>query len=143
VNLTIDDYDVFIHNCEWFLNGDGELDSLYKAYETEAELYEEAYKLALMSAGATAAECAAGTGYLEGTLWLVWEGEDTHWISIDPQILYPDEVDEEGRTRTNHAVWNGDVIIFGRCEYFVSGEDETTEIVDLHDEPSGDSGLHD
>jgi hypothetical protein len=130
VNLVIDDMDVFIHNSEWFLNEDGELHDLFKAYETEEELYEEAYRLALSGAGATAAECAAGTGTYEGTLWLVWEGEDTHWHNIDPLILYPDEVDEEGRTRTNHAVWNGDVIIFGRCEYFVSGEDdESTEIV--------------
>jgi hypothetical protein len=143
VNLAIDDMDVFINNSEWFLNEDGELHDLFKAYETQAELHEEVYKLALMSAGATAAECAAGTGYLEGTLWLVWEGEDTHWISIDPDELYPNT--PEGLT--NHNFLSGDVIIFGKCEYFVGSEDEeTTEIVALHEEPyepSGDSGLRD
>jgi hypothetical protein len=151
VNLAIDDIDVFLHNSEWFLNEDGELHDLFKAYEAEEELEGEAYKLALRGAGATAAECAA-TGTYEGTLWLMWEGEDTHWSDINPNELYPNT--PEGLT--NHNFLSGDVIVFGKCEFFVGGEDETTEIVSPIEvtgagpwsyvepyEPNGDSGLHD
>jgi hypothetical protein len=121
VNLVIDDMDVFIHNCEWFLNQDGELDEGYKTYETEAELYEEAYKLALCSAGASAAESAV-VGDMEGTLWLMQAGEYTYWNDINPEELFKDTVAAESASK-------GELIIFARCEFFVGSEDESTEIV--------------
>src|SRR3954470_8950329 len=73
INLTIDDYDVFIHNSEWFLTPDGEV---FGGLVSDGAREKVAYEMALRGAGATAAECAA-TGTYEGTLWLMWEGEDT------------------------------------------------------------------
>jgi hypothetical protein len=118
VNLAIDDYDIFIRGCEWFLNETGGIEEVFGTEPRERV----AYDMALRSAGATAAECAAAGTY-GGTLWLMWEGEYTYWNDIDPNELYPDPT----------SIRNGDVIIFGKCEFFVGGEDESTEIVGLHD----------